>query len=175
MIFLTGGARSGKSRMAVEALHTWPGEVTYIATARETDQEMSDRIAAHRRGRPGAWGLIEESEDLLGALHATPGSSAVIIDCLTLWVAALMETRSDAEILSLSDSVSETVALRETPAIVVSNEVGSGVVPTSPMGRRFRDLQGNVNQSWCERAEGSYLVVAGRTLPLARGASLIDR
>ena len=174
MIFVTGGARSGKSRMAVEALQSWPGEVTYIATARATDEEMSDRIAAHRRGRPGTWGLIEESEDLRGALDATPGSCAVIIDCLTLWVAALMETRSDAEILSLSDSASGIVAMREAPVIVISNEVGSGLVPMSPLGRRFRDLQGVVNQTWSGRAVDSFLVVAGRALPLVPGASLID-
>lgn len=174
MIFLTGGARSGKSRLAVKSLETWQDEVSYIATARDTDPEMSGRIAAHRRARPKGWGLIEESENLIGALEATPPSCAVIVDCLTLWVANLMETRTDEEVLDLSSSASEYLSTWNAPAIVVSNEVGSGLVPMNRVGRRFRDLHGMVNQTWSDRADASYLAVAGKALPLVGGASLLD-
>ena len=173
MIFLTGGASSGKSRLAVEALAGWAGAVSYIATGLETDEEMTERIAAHRRARPAAWELIEEPIDLAGALGVVSSEAAVIVDCLTLWVSNLMESLSDEEIVGLSDVTAETAAERLAPTIVVSNEVGSGLVPLSAVGRRFRDLHGRVNQTWAGLSEEAYLTVAGRTVVLGSGANLL--
>lgn len=166
MILLTGGARSGKSRLAVETLRDRSGEVTYVATALPSDDEMAERIEAHRRGRPASWTVIEEATDLTGALSRVHQRSAVIVDCLTLWVSNLMESRYDEEILQLSEVASRAAAERREETIVVSNEVGSGLVPTAPLGRRFRDLQGEVNQMWAQRAAHVYLVVAGRAVLL---------
>lgn len=173
MIFLTGGARSGKSKLAVEALADWEGEVSYIATAVESDEEMAERIAAHRRSRPATWDLIEEATELAGALARVTEQAAVVIDCLTLWVSNLMESRPDDQILALSDAAAVTAAARNAPTIVVSNEVGSGLVPMSAVGRRFRDVHGRVNQTWARQAEVAYLAVAGRAVALGSGARLL--
>ena len=174
MIFLTGGARSGKSTLAVEAFRGRELQVAYIATGVPADEEMKERIRAHQRHRPRAWELIEEPADLVGALARVGEGPAVIIDCLTLWVSNLMARHDDEEIHALSDAASLLAASRGADTVVVSNEVGSGLVPMDPVGRRFRDLQGVVNQIWARRSKTSFLVVAGAAVPLSFPGSILD-
>jgi adenosyl cobinamide kinase/adenosyl cobinamide phosphate guanylyltransferase len=166
MIFLTGGARSGKSRLAVRFLADRGDDVSYIATGLASDEEMVRRIADHRRHRPSAWQLVEEPIDLEAALARAGDESSVIVDCLTLWVSNLMEGHTDDEIREFSHTACNKAAARQVTTIVVSNEVGSGLVPMDPLGRRFRDLHGEVNQMWGRAADAAYLVVAGRAVAL---------
>jgi len=139
-------------------------QVVVIATATTSDDDMADRIAAHRKHRPD-WPTIEESVDLAAALRSTPADAFVIVDCLTLWVANLM-WRGDADeaIEALAAESAQIAAGLDT--VVVSNEVGLGVHPPSELGRRYRDLLGRVNARWAATADRSLLLVAGRALPL---------
>lgn len=166
MILLTGGARSGKSLAAASLVLDHDRPVTYLATGIESDEEMRERIEAHREARPGTWSVVEEPVELTVAIEAVEEGDALVVDCLTLWVANLLEGLGDEEILERSSRSSRLAAEREGSTIVVTNEVGSGLVPMDHVGRRFRDLQGRVNQMWAARSDRAYLVVAGRLLEL---------
>ena len=170
LTFLLGGARSGKSSLAVELAERLGGPVTFVATARAGDQEMAARIAAHRVGRPGTWTTVEEPIRLIEALEAAEGT--VVVDCLSLWVANLLE----AQVAKIEEQAvaAASVAARRERTIAVSNEVGLGVVPATPLGRRYRDVLGRVNAAWAEAAQVTLLVVAGRALPLASPWELVD-
>lgn len=165
MIFLTGGARSGKSRLAAEMARNQGSPVRYVATAVATDEEMERRIEAHRRHRPDAWTVVEAPIELLEAVTGSGDGEFLVVDCMTLWISNLMVDHDDSAILTRVDQVVEAFADREQ-ALVVSNEVGSGLVPMDPIGRRFRDLQGTANQRLATVAARAYLVVAGKTLEL---------
>ncbi|MCZ7532348.1 MAG: bifunctional adenosylcobinamide kinase/adenosylcobinamide-phosphate guanylyltransferase [Acidimicrobiia bacterium] len=164
---LLGGARSGKSRTA-QSLASRSGQpVTYVATATVGDDEMAERIDRHRRDRPQAWTTVEEPVQLRQTLEATNPDDTIIIDCLTLWLNNVMERgSSEADILSDAAATATSAAARQGETIVVTNEVGLGLVPSSSLGRQFRDLAGRVNQIWVEHATRSGLVIAGRVLPL---------
>lgn len=163
---LLGGARSGKSSLAVDIGARYDGPVTYIATAPALDEDMSDRIDRHRAERPTGWTTIEEQIDLVGALHAA-GDSLAIIDCLTLWTSNVMwEGRSDAEIQELAVRAARHAAARSAPVVAVSNEVGLGIHPETDLGRRYRDVLGRVNQAWAGESTRSFLLVAGKALEL---------
>jgi adenosyl cobinamide kinase/adenosyl cobinamide phosphate guanylyltransferase len=137
--------------------------VVFVATAEARDAEMAERIARHRAERDPAWATVEAPVDVAGALAAAPAEACVVVDCLTLWVANLLE-REDAEIERLAAEAAGLAAGRAGATIAVSNEVGMGVVPASALGRRYRDLLGRVNAVWAERAAAAALVVAGRPL-----------
>ena len=172
LLLLIGGARAGKSTLALELARKWTGDVVFIATAEARDDEMTSRIAAHREQRPGRWKTIEEPIDVRAALDSLDDEYA-IVDCLTLWVANLLERGdSDEEILAEAERVADLAAARQAPVTVVTNEVGLGVVPVTPLGRAYRDLLGGVNREFAERASNAYLVVAGRALTLAAAEEL---
>jgi adenosyl cobinamide kinase/adenosyl cobinamide phosphate guanylyltransferase len=171
MIFITGGARSGKSDAAVSMLGE-RADAVYIATGKPSDDEMVARIEAHQLRRPDGWRLIEEPTDLEGVLTNVDPGSPIIIDCLTLWLANVLERKADYEILSHSYGASGLAADRHSATIVVTNEVGSGIVPMDPIGRRFRDLQGRVNQIWAAASSQAFLVVAGRLVTLKAPESI---
>lgn len=165
MIFLTGGARSGKSKLAVEMAGQSGTPVRYVATAMRSDEEMEQRIAAHRDSRPDAWTVVEAPIELGAAVSTATPDEFLVVDCVTLWISNLMIGYDDEDIAQIVGDVLEILAERDD-TVVVSNEVGSGLVPMDPIGRRFRDLQGFANQRFAAAAERSYLVIAGRTLEL---------
>ena len=168
LTFLVGGARSGKSALAVRLGSEWEGPVTFVATAEaRDDEELAARIARHRRERPAGWPTIEEPLDVLGELERAPENTFVVVDCLTLWAANALEAGwTEEELERAAADAAALAAARRAPTVVVSNEIGMGVVPATPLGRSFRDLLGRVNALFADRADRAFLVVAGRTLEL---------
>ena len=171
LVFLLGGARSGKSALAVRLAERSGLPVTFLATAEARDEEMAERIARHRAARPAGWTTIEEPIDLVGALDRVSAESCLVLDCLSLWVSNVLE-RGEEEIERQAAEAAARVAAREPLGVAVSNEVGLGIVPATDLGRRYRDLLGRVNAIWAEAASEAALVVAGRLVPLAQPASL---
>jgi adenosylcobinamide kinase / adenosylcobinamide-phosphate guanylyltransferase len=164
LTFLVGGARSGKSALAVTLAAAWEGPVTVIATGEARDEEMAERIRLHRAERPQEWATVEEPLELGAAFAAVDPAAAVIVDCLSFWVANMLERGDDVE--SCSEQAVASARARSALTVVVSNEVGLGVVPVSELGRRYRDVLGRVNQQWAAAADEAALVVAGRKLRL---------
>jgi adenosylcobinamide kinase/adenosylcobinamide-phosphate guanylyltransferase len=162
LTLVLGGARSGKSRYAESLIAAEPPPLIYMATAEPGDAEMTARIAVHRARRDGRWSTVEAPHDLAGALKAAPLASAVLIDCLTLWLSnrMLAEADMDREI----DALESALAKHDGAVVLVANEVGSGIVPDNALARRFRDLQGQINQSIAAKASRVVFMVAG--LPL---------
>jgi adenosylcobinamide kinase / adenosylcobinamide-phosphate guanylyltransferase len=173
LVVLIGGARAGKSALAAELAGRFDGAVAVVATAEARDEEMRARIEHHRATRPAAWTTIEEPLELREALAALDDHAFVVIDCLTLWVANVLE-RGDSEetIVAEAKAVAAIAAARAVPVVAVTNEVGLGVVPATPLGREYRDLLGAVNAAFVERADQAALVVAGRLLRLEPAAAL---
>ena len=176
LTFLIGGARSGKSTLALQLARRSGLDIAFIATAPRpgtepefADPEMAERIERHRveRGeQPGDWTTIEEPLDLAGALHRAAGRFT-IVDCLTLWVSNLMWAgRTDEEIDELAVDAATVAVSLTTPVVVVTNEVGMGVHPDTPLGRRYRDVHGRVNQTWAAAADDALLMMSGRALRL---------
>lgn len=161
LVLVTGGARSGKSRFALDMAREGGERLAYLATARPGDSEMEARIARHRAERGDGWILVEEPDDPAGALAAL-GAEAVVLDCLTLWVSNRMETRTDEEILD-EDGPRLLEAAGRFPGLltIVTNEVGLGIVPATPLGRRFRDIAGLVNQRFASEADEVHVLWAG--------------
>jgi adenosyl cobinamide kinase/adenosyl cobinamide phosphate guanylyltransferase len=165
LTLLVGGARSGKSSLAVTLARSHTGPVTFIATAEAGDDEMRDRIALHRKERPQGWRTLEEPVELVDAITSVDPADCLLIDCLTLWVANLLERESETVVTRVADAAAAASG-RPGRTIAVSNEVGMGIVPASPFARRYRDLLGQANAVWAAAAEDAWLVVAGRALPL---------
>jgi adenosylcobinamide kinase/adenosylcobinamide-phosphate guanylyltransferase len=163
---LFGGARSGKSSLAVRWARASDRPVVFIATGRAGDDEMRARIARHRAQRPGSWTTVEEPGDPAAAVDAAPADAFVIVDCLTLWVADMFERHDDGTVLARADDLGTRAARRAVPTVVVSNDVGSGIVPADPLTRRYRDLLGAVNATVADHAAAAWLVVAGRVAAL---------
>lgn len=162
LTLVTGGARSGKSRLAERLVRAAGLPLTYIATAEAWDDEMRARIAAHRQDRGGDWTTVEAPRDLTGALDGAGG--AVLIDCATLWLSntLLAEADLEAEVAALLAAL----ARHSGPVVVVSNEVGWGIVPDNALARAFRDEQGRLNQRLAEGADLVVGVMAGLPLVL---------
>lgn len=156
-----GGARSGKSGYAERQALATGLRVVYLATAQALDAEMAERIAHHRARRPAGWCSVEEPVALADALAraAAPGT-CVLVDCLTLWLSNVLLAGREDEI----DRFLAALPALPGRILLVSNEVGSGIVPENSLARRFRDEQGRLNQRVAALAERVTLVVAG--LPL---------
>ncbi len=168
LVFLLGGARSGKSSLAVRLAADSGAPVVFVATVEEREEaEMRARSEAPRAERPDGWTTVEEPLDLAGALAAAPEAACVVVDCLTLWVANRLEAGlADGEVERQAWEAALLAAARGPLTVVVSNEVGLGIVPDTPLGRRFRDVLGRVNAVFAAEAERASLVVAGRELEL---------
>ncbi len=140
-----------------------PSPWLYVATAEARDREMAERVAVHQRRRGPNWTTIETPRDVAGVLAANVNTPA-LVDCLTLWLSNVLLAHADvdAEIEHLDDALARAAA----PIVLVANEVGSGIVPDNALGRRFRDLQGLLNQRIAARADRVVLVVAGLPLTL---------
>jgi adenosylcobinamide kinase/adenosylcobinamide-phosphate guanylyltransferase len=162
-----GGVRSGKSRYA-QQLAQRSDRVVFVATAKMSDEEMKRKIERHREDRPAAWLTVEEPLELARVLSHRQGEcEAIVVDCLTVFAANLLEEEGDND-QAIEERV-ETLCIALESAccsvVLVSNEVGSGVVPAYPLGRRYRDLLGEINQRVARVADDVVLMVAG--LPLA--------
>lgn len=163
---LIGGARSGKSFLAVELASASDAPVTFFATA-PLDVGMSERIERHRAQRPVTWSTREVPVELVAALEEVAPEATVIVDCLTLWVSNLMlDGRDDDVIEKDAAALAAAAEARSGVTVVVTNEVGSGVHPPTALGMRFQDLLGRVNTIVAARADRAFLCVAGRALPL---------
>jgi adenosylcobinamide kinase/adenosylcobinamide-phosphate guanylyltransferase len=165
LIFITGGARSGKSKLAVQLAERSGGKVAFIATASAGDEEMAKRILLHKRSRPKGWTTIEEPMDVASAVARVQGHDVVIIDCLTFLLSNLMlENNGSNEMDQVLDKIKGLAkAARdfEGIVIVVSNEVGMGIVPENDLARKFRDLAGRANQIMAEAADEVYVCFSG--------------
>ena len=189
LTFILGGARSGKSELATKLAAASGRDVLFVATMRELDDEMRSRVTAHRAARPSAWRTIEAPTDLLGALreHAK-GGEFIVVDCLTVWIAnVLMDALPDPDAASVdeADAVLDDIAMgarelcdwasaHDGGVAIVSNEVGSGVVPAYRLGRLFRDATGSANKMVAAGSDRAYYVVAGVVLDLRALAMPID-
>ncbi|WP_374301451.1 bifunctional adenosylcobinamide kinase/adenosylcobinamide-phosphate guanylyltransferase [Paracoccus sp. (in: a-proteobacteria)] len=156
---VTGGARSGKSDLAerLTARHGLPR--IYIATAEARDGEMADRIARHRRARGDGWTTVEEPLALADALRRTDGQGARLVDCLTLWLSNCM---GDADI----EGLTSTLRRMQSPVVLVTNELGQGIVPDNALARDFRDRHGWMNQAVARIADEVWMSVSGMPLRL---------
>jgi adenosylcobinamide kinase/adenosylcobinamide-phosphate guanylyltransferase len=172
--------RSGKSARALALAHDRSGgkPVLFVATAQALDDEMATRIAVHRGERPAHWLTLEEPQDLANALRARLKADAdrpalVVVDCLTLWVSNILlavdeDTDAEAMLADRTRALLEVFWLHHatTPTIVVTNEVGLGVVPATSLGRRYRDALGRVNQIVAAAADEVILLVSGIDVPI---------
>jgi len=161
-----GGARSGKSAFAQRRALESGLKVIYFATAEAGDAEMAERIARHRAERPAEWGLVEEPLALAGALRrqAAP-HHCLLVDCLTLWLCNLLAVGEQRLRTETADLLA-TLADLPGQVLLVSNEVGQGIVPDNPLARQFRDEAGRLHQAVANRCDRVVFVVAGLPLTL---------
>ncbi|MBU4305341.1 MAG: bifunctional adenosylcobinamide kinase/adenosylcobinamide-phosphate guanylyltransferase [Candidatus Omnitrophica bacterium] len=162
IIFVSGSVRSGKSSFAVSRAKEFKKPVIFIATCRPLDDEMKERVRKHEQNRPKAWTTIEEDMDISAVIGKLKGKDTAILDCLTLWISnLLLAGLSEKEI---SRRIRDFIAaLKQTPAsvIIVSNEVGWGIVPDNRLSRVFRDIIGTLHQRIAAVSDEVYLMVAG--------------
>ena len=164
---LLGGARSGKSELSTKLAGAADLPVVVVVTAEARDEEMTERIRRHRESRPAAWLTVEAPVEVAKAVGELAPNAFVVLDCLSLWVSNAIEaTLGDDRILDEAREIASALAKREAPAVVVSNEVGLGIVPMNALARRYRDTLGRVNATFVDAAERAYFVVAGRALAL---------
>ncbi|MHB1162709.1 MAG: bifunctional adenosylcobinamide kinase/adenosylcobinamide-phosphate guanylyltransferase [Chloroflexota bacterium] len=191
LVLILGGARSGKSSMAEQMARESGGRVTFVATAQALDEEMRQRIATHQAARPAGWRTLEEPLELGGALErAVAESDLVVVDCLTLWLSNhLCRIEAPESSPEWKDAVGglgtvlerdlsrmvEAVRSGGATVLVVSNEVGLGLVPPSPLGRVYRDLLGMANRRLAAEADRVLLMVAGLPIDVKRLAMEQDR
>jgi len=159
IILITGGARSGKSVRAEARARAFAGKPVYIATAEALDAEMADRIARHRARRGNEWLERETPLELVAALDETDGGGARLVDCLTLWLSNLLHAGRDWT--SATAALTDALARQRSPVVLVTNEVGLGIVPDNALARRFRDAAGIMNQTIARAADEVEFVVAG--------------
>jgi adenosylcobinamide kinase/adenosylcobinamide-phosphate guanylyltransferase len=164
LTLVIGGARSGKSRYAESLIAKTPPPWTYVATAEALDAEMTQRIAEHRARRGAKWRTLESPRDLPGALATLPANASVLVDCVTLWLSNLLHAAADID--AETARLDEALGKMSGHVVLVSNEVGWGIVPENALARRFRDLQGRLNQHVAAHANRVVLVAAGLPLVL---------
>ena len=165
ILFVLGGARSGKSRYAQQRADSFDGRHVFIATAEAWDDEMRARIARHRADRDQRWSTVEAPRALAHAIEAQSGAAdIVLVDCLTLWLSNILLADEDVE--AAGDRLCEAIARFEGQLILVSNEVGQGIVPDNALARHFRDAAGRLHQQVAQAAHEVQLMTAGLPLRL---------
>ncbi len=168
IIFILGGARSGKSSKAVALAKEKDSSVAFIATCQTLDKEMDRRIDAHKKARPAGWETLECPKDILSALKESGSKfEVIIIDCLTLWLSNLL--LEGVKEVAIEDQIKEIITMLKKikgGSIIVSNEVGLGIVPDSALGRTFRDIAGRVNQIVAQEADEVIFMAAGLAVKL---------
>ena len=159
LIFIAGGARSGKSRKGEELAKSLAGSAKpiFIATAEAVDDEMTSRIKKHQDDRGGDFDLVEEPKNLSKALQEIDSEATVLVDCLTLWLSNNMMVEST----DTNESVIAAARARKGATIFISNEVGEGIVPMHPVSRKFRDLSGIMNQEFARASDKVYFMKFG--------------
>jgi adenosylcobinamide kinase / adenosylcobinamide-phosphate guanylyltransferase len=169
-VLVGGGARSGKSRWALERTLAFGGRGVFIATAEASDDEMRVRIARHREERGGRLRTIEAPRALPAALDGVDDGEVALVDCLTLWLSNLLVGgASETETLGCVDELRAALARRRAPVVLVTNEVGMGLVPEAPLGRLFRDVAGVAHQRLARDADELVVAVMGVVLRLRPG------
>ena len=164
-ILVLGGARSGKSTYAESLAENWEGPRVYIATAQAHDEEMAERIKAHRDRRGADWATLEAPLDLPGELgEAASPDTFILVDCLTLWLTNVLLAEEDCELAVVE--LLEVLSDASGTIVLVSNEVGYGIVPDNELARRFRDLAGVANQRVAQAVDEVVLVTAGLPMVL---------
>lgn len=163
LIFILGGCRSGKSHYAVKLAKKTAKKVLFVATAAPLDNEMRRRIKLHQKNRPLTWKTIEEPRDLVLRLKQLPKKyNLIIIDCLTLFISNLLiDGHSDNHIEDKVTLLLRLLKKFDSDSILVSNEVGLGIVPDNPLARRFRDLAGRINQKVADVSDKVYFMISG--------------
>jgi adenosylcobinamide kinase/adenosylcobinamide-phosphate guanylyltransferase len=164
IVFVIGGCRSGKSEYALDTAEQMPGDKKiFIATCRPQDDEMKQRIAQHQKQRSQIWTTVEEPVHLHESItRFSRNATVILVDCLTLWVTNIMlESRNEKKIESHVSKLLHSLATADCPVILVSNEVGTGIVPENELARQFRDVIGQVNQAVAAAAEKVIWMVAG--------------
>ena len=166
---ITGGARSGKSGLAQRLGQSWDGPVWVIATATAGDADMAARIERHKNERPKEWVTAETALSLTSAFKEAPDNALVILDCVTMWVSNCLCNEFDIvkmerETLALVSTVSQ----REAPVVIVTNEVGLGIVPENEIARLYQDMLGRVNQALAQASERVLFLSAGRVTQLEK-------
>ena len=162
LVFIIGGARSGKSRFAEARIAAAPAPWTYIATADAFDDEMRARIAAHRERRGIEWTNVEAPHDLARAVRNARVDAPLLLDCLTLWLTNRL--LADADLPIETTELVDALSARKALTLVVSNEIGLGIVPDNALSRRFRDAAGLLHQAVAARAGEVHLIVAGLSI-----------
>ena len=166
VVVLLGGARSGKSRLALRLAECADAPLYFVATGEPGDDEMADRIDTHRGERSQEWTTIEEPVELEHAIRSLPAGATAVVDCLSLWVSNLIESRPAQEIEAAAAEAAAAAHARTGLTVAVTNEVGLGIVPVNPLARSYRDVLGRVNAVWVDASDEAYFVVAGRMLQL---------
>ena len=175
-----GGSRSGKSQLAESIAGQMGGCITYIATTAVRDEEMAERVKLHRLRRPQGWKTVEEEKDVLGVISNGKEGDVFLLDCVTVWITNLILDNQLTDLKTaekeqyIMEQVIELAATveRGTHLILVSNEVGLGLVPEYPLGRVFRDLAGRVNQALAAKADQVYFSIAGLPLEIKSNGKL---
>lgn len=165
IFFITGGARSGKSAYAEKLAASFAGRRAYLATAQALDPEMAEKIDRHRKNRDGMWDTYEEPlavAELLRTLSDRGQYQVVLLDCLTLWLSNVMaHTDGDGAVIIRSEELVNAIKIFNGSCIVVSNEVGLGIVPDNPLARKFRNFAGMLNQQVARAADEVYFTASG--------------
>jgi adenosylcobinamide kinase / adenosylcobinamide-phosphate guanylyltransferase len=174
IILVTGGARSGKSKYAEQRAAALGRRRLYVATAEAKDEEMAQRIAEHKRRRGDEWTTIEEAVELSGALLAQRGrTDCALVDCLTLWLSNLLLRRDTKYAEEKIEELLKMLPRLDFHIVLVTNEVGWGIVPDNPLGRQFRDLAGWTNQRIAAAANEIVLLVAGMPMIVKKGKACL--
>jgi adenosylcobinamide kinase/adenosylcobinamide-phosphate guanylyltransferase len=162
LLFVLGGARSGKSSFAQKYAETHYRSRLFLATAQILDEEMAERVQLHREARGSEWNVLEEPFEIHAPLHSSSNPGQVIlVDCLTVWLSNILLQKGTDRVGVYEENLLKALSLRKGPVILVSNEVGLGIVPENPLGRTFRDLAGRLNQSVAAAADHVVFMVAG--------------